>query len=987
MQGSMTTSRISSKYPAFIGTHLTILSPPMVTSPTCLQDVLRHAAESREAAHLKFYVRGSTANPTSISYRSLYGQARQNSLRIRSLPGFGVGRPVLIHLDDHASTIVWFWSALIADGLPVLSSPFSNDDEARRRHTSNLSSLLESPICITSNHLKYLFDGDHTFHVLTVEALSQVNAPDRGPEAFGERAGRDACGETAFLMLTSGSTGAVKAVRLSHRQVLSAVAGKASVRALPAGSPFLNWIGLDHVASLVEIHIQALWLGVHQVHVPATDVLLSPTTFLDLLDRHAVSRSFAPNFFLAKLVSAAEGAPPAARWDLSSLTILASGGEANDTETCVAASALFRRCGARRDVITPGFGMTETCAGAIFNLDCPEYDVAHGLVVASLGQCMAGIEMRVTDPVSGAPAAVPDKPGNLEVRGDVVFEGYYRDPKATLEAFTQDGWFRTGDQAVIDPMGHLRMIGRVKDVININGVKFPSADVQTSLEQTLGSRVARLICFPARAADTERVTVAYIPNEWPMRSETRLEIESLATQACMASVSSLPTIFCLSERSVPLLPMSTLGKISRPKLRTLYEAGAFSADVAAHREALQALKQQREEGSPARAASEAETALMVDITQTLGTIDPSSLSVDTSIFDLGVTSIHMIQLKHRIDGRLGRSVPLITIIKNPTASSLAAALGLVPSAAEAPPVSVLGSDVDDDNAHYDPVVPLRPTGHKTPLWLFHPGVGEVLVFVGLARHLAADDRPVYALRARGFEPGQTRFADIPETVDAYVAAVRARQPRGPYALAGYSYGTMLAFEVAKRLDAEADGGSGPAAVQFLGSFNLPPHIKTRMRQLSWNMCLVHLAQFLGLVAEAQADAAAADAAGFGTLGRAVALERVLGAAAADRMVELGLDAAALERWADVAYGLQSMAVDYEPAGAVAAIDVFHARPLSMAAASREEWVGEHLSRWRDFCRTEPRFHAVGGAHYTMIDAEHVVGFAAVLREALEARGL
>lgn len=58
-------------------------------------------------------------------------------------------------------------------------------------------------------------------------------------------------------MLTSDSTGNAKAVELSHAQILAAVAGKTSVRQLQKGRPMLNWIGMDHVASRVEIHVQA----------------------------------------------------------------------------------------------------------------------------------------------------------------------------------------------------------------------------------------------------------------------------------------------------------------------------------------------------------------------------------------------------------------------------------------------------------------------------------------------------------------------------------------------------------------------------------------------------------------------------------------------------------------------------------------------------------------------------------------------------------
>lgn len=81
--------------------------------------------------------------------------------------------------------------------------------------------------------------------------------------------------------------------------------------------------------------------------------------------------------------------------------------------------------------------------------------------------------------------------------------------------------------------------------------------------------------------------------------------------------------------------------------------------------------------------------------------------------------------------------------------------------------------------------------------------------MNLARHI--DDRPVYALRARGFD-GEPFFKDIDEMIESYHTAIKKTQPKGPYALAGYSFGSILTWEIAKRMTAEGD------EVKFLGTF-------------------------------------------------------------------------------------------------------------------------------------------------------------------------
>lgn len=134
----------------------------------------------------------------------------------------------------------------------------------------------------------------------------------------------------------------------------------------------------------------------------------------------------------------------------------------------------------------------------------------------------------------------------------------------------------------------------------------------------------------------------------------------------------------------------------------------------------------------------------------------------------------IIRLKVYIKFRLGIAIANIMLINNPTVRTLAAALAEPDPAHHSPGTGTTIVTLDSNAAQvnliessvmetydYDPVVVLNPIGTKTPFWLVHLGLGEVLVFVGLAQHLVADDCPVYALRVRGFESGQNAFISIP----------------------------------------------------------------------------------------------------------------------------------------------------------------------------------------------------------------------------------
>ena len=225
---------------------------------------------------------------------------------------------------------------------------------------------------------------------------------------------------------------------------------------------------------------------------------------------------------------------------------------------------------------------------------------------------------------------------------------------------------------------------------------------------------------------------------------------------------------------------------------------------------------------------------------------------------------------------------------------------------------------------------LQAEGTKTPLWLVHPGVGENLVFLNLAKYII--DRPVYALRARGFDDGEALFDSISEVVTTYHNAIKAVQPSGPYAIAGYSYGAMIAFETTKILEQNGDN------VQFLGSFNLPPHIKFRMRQLDCVEVVLNLSYFLDLISETYAHGISSH---MHTLpSNDAVLDFIISKSSPVRMAEMALDKQKLTTWADWSYRMQAIAQDYDPAGMVQRMDVFSAVPLAAVAKSKQQWLGK-----------------------------------------------
>ena len=759
----------------------------------------------------------------------------------------------------------------------------------------------------------------------------------------------------AALMLTSGSTGNAKAVCLTHEQILTACKGKLLLMPLPLDAVLLNWIALDHVGSLTELHLTGMLAGCDQVHVPARNVIADPLVFLRLLSKHRVARTFAPNFFLSKLQLRLDAATAydTNDIDLRSLLYLLSGGEPNNVDTCVRISAYLRKLGApTTSTITPGFGMTETCAGSIYSRNCPDVDVRAGTEFAALGTCLAGIEMRVT------PVAMGMDEGSLEVRGPIVFQRYFNNAEATREAFTQDGWFRTGDTATIDARGTLRLVGRSKELIIVNGVKYLPHELEDAIERAECPGVARsfVICFAHRPkdTDTEQVYVVYQREYDEKDSEARMD-------AVQAIVRTVMLFVCARPRILPLAPgrleRTTLGKLSRAKVRTSLLRGEYQDQIEIDTQMLQAYRERH--GAEPRNATE-RTLMEVFRNLDLGSLE---MGIDHPILDTRVTSIDLIRLKTAAEKSFAISnIPIITVMINTTIRTLAAAIEQL--------------QVSQYDATYDPVVTLQPNGSKTPLWLVHPGIGEMLVFLGLVQYFP--DRPIYAMRARGLNPGEEVYSGLEEVITSYHRAIKAKQPHGPYAIAGYSYGSMLAFEIARMLEVDAD------RIQFLGSFNLPPHIKTRMRRLDWTAGMLHIAHFCSIISEERSEELVCE---LRPLPHDDQVALLLAESDRQRCADLALTHDGLRNWTDVSWSLQKIGWEYEPSGTVAHMDVFYCQPLKDVARTREEYRKDHLNHWVDFIRDDLKFWEVDGQHYTMIGPDHVPQFQQTLKKALAARGL
>ncbi len=261
------------------------------------------------------------------------------------------------------------------------------------------------------------------------------------------------------MAFTSGTTGNPKGVIHSHNTTLSACRNlnrdmgvtdrEVLLIYLPLG---LNWGYLTLV--------QALMAGARAVLL---DQWSAPEA-LSLIERERVT--FIPTA-PASIISMLNE-PRLARVDLSSLRVVITGGASCPVETI----REFRQ--RMRGHLIELYGMLETGFHAYTRLtDDPE------AVTGTVGRVVAGLGLRLIDEhgedvLSGAE-------GEIAADGPSVHLGYHKNPAANAELFTTDGWFRTGDLGQFDPAGNLRIVGRLKEMINRGGKKFFPREIEEIL--------------------------------------------------------------------------------------------------------------------------------------------------------------------------------------------------------------------------------------------------------------------------------------------------------------------------------------------------------------------------------------------------------------------------------------------------------------------------------------------------------------------------
>lgn len=285
------------------------------------------------------------------------------------------------------------------------------------------------------------------------EMLSGTSAP---PSLVPQPMGTNDVMRMAF---TSGTTGNPKGVTHSLNTTLPACRILNSAMEVTAQDVFLVYLPLGLNWGYLTL-LQAIMAGARAVLVDR----FSARAALDLIERERVTFiPSAPASLIAMLND-----PELARFDLTSLRVVISGGASCPVETIRAFRARI-----------PGhlielYGMLETGFHTFTRVtDDPE------AVAGTIGRSAPGMALRLIDE---AGRDVPlGAEGEIAAGGPTVHLGYHKNPTANAELFTADGWFRTGDLGQLDAAGNVKIVGRLKEMINRGGQKFFPREIEELL--------------------------------------------------------------------------------------------------------------------------------------------------------------------------------------------------------------------------------------------------------------------------------------------------------------------------------------------------------------------------------------------------------------------------------------------------------------------------------------------------------------------------
>ncbi len=545
----------------------------------------------------------------------------------------------------------------------------------------------------------------------------------------------------AYVIYTSGSTGQPKGVQILHSALVNFLTSMRLQPGLAPADVILAVTTISFDISTLEIFLPLI-VGA-QVVLLSRDLTASATHLAEKIGACGATVMQATPATWRLLVESG--------WRPHSALKIFCGGEALP---CDLAEELLKN-GA---TVWNLYGPTETTVWSTLQR------VEPGGGAVTIGRPIANTQVYILDRhMQPVPVGVP---GELYIGGDGLARGYLNRPELTASRFVANPFggngsrlYKTGDRAVYRRDGNIEYHGRIDQQIKIRGFRIELEEIESTLLQHPLVSQAAVAATPDNGAG--RSLIAYLvlrPDPAGIGSGLRNGLRNFLKE-------KLPD-YMVPATFLPLdsLPLTPNGKVDR---------GALPAPDAKQFRTLRSFELEETYVSPVNDTQ----AELIRIWEEA--LDMKPIGIRENFFDLGGHSLLAVGVCREVERRLGKQISLATIFREPTVEELAAAISS-------------GRDCDKNS----PLEKIRVTGSRAPFFCM-PGLFD------LARYLGPD-QPCYGLTLPEFGDVPDKWPDIEKIAAGGIQTMRAVQPTGPYCIGGYSFGGVVAYEIARQLAAAGE---------------------------------------------------------------------------------------------------------------------------------------------------------------------------------------
>ncbi|KAJ6431342.1 hypothetical protein OIU84_018763 [Salix udensis] len=521
--------------------HLPPLTSPLSTTEYAFS-FLHHSPPPPQTTALLDVVTGHRISfPELIHFTEVLASSLHSRFRLRKGDAAFIISPNSIHIPI-------LYLSLFSLGVVISpSNPVASEPEIL--HQTNLSKPVIAFVTSQTAH-KIPDTVKKTILLDSPEFESLITSQTRGRVDGLERV-RVYQSDPAAILYSSGTTGRVKGVLLTHRNFISMLASSMATRGVKK-----NKITSVTLCTVPYFHVYGF---VYCLRVAAMGNTLASMgrfglkTMLGAIQEYRVSDvALAPPVVVAMVrdVGVMDG------YDLSSLETVACGGAPLSKRVLELFKERFPNV-----PLAQGYGLTETTA-RIFSTVGPK----ESEVTGATGKLVSNYQAKIVDPETGE-SLPPSRPGELWVRGDTIMKGYIGDDKATAATLDSGGWLRTGDLCYIDKEGFLFFVDRIKELIKCKGYQVAPAELEHLLQSNPDIIEAAVIPYPDEEAG--QVPVAFV-----VRQNGRFIDESKIKDFIARQVAPYKRL--QRVMFIESLPRNATGKVLRKELINLALSNATS---------------------------------------------------------------------------------------------------------------------------------------------------------------------------------------------------------------------------------------------------------------------------------------------------------------------------------------------------------------------------------------------------------------------------